>query len=301
MSRHDSQKTRITKLSDEGSKESRPTKPGDACIVVMYGPEIGRRVALGTAAFEIGRSSKTELFIDQESISRHHARITFDGAGYVITDLGSTNGTLVNDSPVGARHEAKLRDGDQIQIGRSILKFMTCENIEVHYHEEIYRLMTIDGLTQIFNRRYFDEALEREFNRAKRYTRELSLIALDIDHFKRINDSLGHLAGDNLLRQLVAALKPKLRREDLFARTGGEEFAVLLPEISLDVARGVAEKLRRFAESAQLRYEQNVIPCTVSLGVSAVVASDETGGALYKRADQNLYAAKQGGRNRVAG
>ena len=301
MSRYDSQKTRITKLGDETSKESRPTKPGDACIVVIYGPEIGRRVALGMAAFEIGRSSKTELFIDQESISRHHARITFDGEGYLITDLGSTNGTFVNDAPVTARHESKLRDGDQIQIGRSILKFMTGENIEAHYHEEIYRLMTIDGLTQIFNRRYFDEALEREFNRAKRYARDLSLIALDIDHFKRINDSLGHLAGDNLLRQLVAALRPKLRREDLFARTGGEEFAVLLPEISLDVARGVAEKLRRFAESAELRYEQKPIPCTVSLGVSTVVASDESGGALYKRADEKLYAAKAGGRNRVAG
>jgi diguanylate cyclase (GGDEF)-like protein len=301
VSRHDSQKTRITKLIDEDPKDSRPKNPGDACIVVIYGPEIGRRVALGTSAFEIGRSSKTELFIDQESISRHHARITFDGAGFLITDLGSTNGTFVNDAPVSARREAKLQDGDQIQIGRSILKFMTGENIEVHYHEEIYRLMTIDGLTQIYNRRYFDEALEREFNRAKRYARDLSLIALDIDHFKRINDTWGHLAGDNLLRQLVAVLRPKLRREDIFARTGGEEFAVLLPEISLEGALGVAEKLRQFAESAPLRYEQTAIPCTVSLGVSAVIAADVSGAALYKRGDEMLYAAKEGGRNRVAG
>ena len=301
MTRYDSQKTRITKLTDAGPKEPRAQKSGDACVVVIYGPEIGRRVALGTAAFEIGRSSKTELFIDQESISRHHARITFDGAGYLITDLGSTNGTFVNDAPVKAQREEKLRDGDQIQIGRSILKFMTGENIEVHYHEEIYRLMTIDGLTQIFNRRYFDEALDREFNRSKRYGRDLTLIALDIDHFKGINDTWGHLAGDNLLRQLVTALRPKLRREDIFARTGGEEFSVLLPEISLDVARRVAEKLRRIAEGAELRYEQNVIPCTVSLGIATVLASDETGEAIYKRADEQLYVAKQGGRNRVAG
>lgn len=296
-SRHDSQKTRVTKLI-EGSKEQRPSKPGDACIVVIYGPEIGRRITLGTAPFEIGRSSKNDLFIDQESISRHHARITYDGAGsYLVTDLNSTNGSFVNDQPV---KEQRLKDGDQIQIGRSILKFMTGENIEVHYHEEIYRLMTIDGLTQIFNRRYFDEALEREFNRSKRYARELSLVLFDIDHFKKTNDTHGHLAGDSLLRQLVAALRPKLRREDIFARTGGEEFGVLLPEIGLDGALITADKLRRIAETAPLKFEQTAIPCTISLGVAMLVESDATGEALYKRTDEKLYEAKQRGRNRVA-
>jgi diguanylate cyclase (GGDEF)-like protein len=297
VSRHDSQKTRVT-ITTIGGDDTRPSRPGEACIVVIYGPEIGRRVPLSTAAFEIGRSSKCDLFIDQESISRHHARITFDGSGYTIADLNSTNGTFVNDGQV---KETRLRDGDQIQIGRSILKFMTGENIEVHYHEEIYRLMTIDGLTQIFNRRYFDEALEREFNRSRRYRRDLSLILFDIDHFKRINDTWGHLAGDNLLRQLVTALRPKVRREDIFARTGGEEFGVLLPEINADGARTTAEKIRKIAEVSPLRYEQHVIPVTVSLGVAQLTESDGSGEVLYKRADTNLYAAKQGGRNRVIG
>ncbi len=296
-SRHDSQKTRVTKLIDGGSKEGRASKPGEACVVVIYGPEIGRRITLGTAPFEIGRSSKNDLFIDQESISRHHARITFDGVGsYLVTDLNSTNGTFVNDTPV---KEQSLRDGDQVQIGRSILKFMTGENIEVHYHEEIYRLMTIDGLTQIFNRRYFDEALEREFNRSKRYARALSLVLFDIDHFKKTNDTWGHLAGDSLLRQLVAALRLKLRREDIFARTGGEEFGVLLPEIGFDGAMITAEKLRKIAEITPLKFEQNAIPCTISLGVALLIDEDLTGEALYKRADEKLYAAKQSGRNRV--
>jgi len=298
MGVRDSERTRVTKIHDGLSSAPRDARPGEACIIVIYGPELGKRVQLGTAPFEIGRSSKNDLFLDQESISRHHARITFDGTQYWVADNNSTNGTYVNDEPV---REQRLRDGDQVRIGRSILKFMTGENIEVHYHEEIYRLMTVDGLTQVFNRRYFNEALEREFNRSKRYDRALSLIAFDIDHFKRVNDTHGHLAGDNLLRQIATAVKPRLRREDIFARTGGEEFGILLPEIAVDGARITAEKVRRIVESTPLRYEQQVIPVTVSLGVSQMVAEDATPEELYKRADERLYEAKQGGRNRVVG
>jgi diguanylate cyclase (GGDEF)-like protein len=295
----DSERTRVTRIQ-QGPGSGGPGGPraGDACVIVIYGPELGKRVQLGTAPFEIGRSSKNDLFLDQESISRHHARITFDGTQYWVQDLKSTNGTFVNDAPV---KEQRLRDGDQIRIGRSILKFMTGENIEVHYHEEIYRLMTVDGLTQVFNRRYFNEALEREFNRSKRYGRGLSLIAFDIDHFKRVNDTHGHLAGDNLLRSISSAVKPRLRREDIFARTGGEEFGILLPEIGLDGARITAEKVRRLVEAAPLRFEEQVIVCTVSLGVALIDDSDALPEDLYKRADERLYEAKQGGRNRVVG
>jgi len=197
--------------------------------------------------------------------------------------------------------EQRLRDGDQVRIGRAILKFMTGENIEVHYHEEIYRLMTVDGLTQVFNRRYFNEALEREVNRSQRYERALSLIVFDIDHFKRVNDTHGHLAGDNLLRQIATAVKPKLRREDIFARTGGEEFGILLPEITLDGARVTAEKVRRIVEQTPLKVDQQLVPVTISLGCAQLGAGDQTADDLYKRADERLYEAKQGGRNRVAG
>lgn len=253
---------------------------------------------LGAVPFEIGRSSKNDLFLDQESVSRHHARITFDGTEHLVQDLNSTNGTYVND--VAVRQQG-LSDGDQVRVGRSILKFMTGENVEVHYHEEIYRLMTIDALTQVFNRRYFNEALEREFNRSRRYARSLSLIGFDIDHFKRVNDTYGHLTGDNLLRQIATAVKRKLRREDVFARTGGEEFGVLLPEVGLDGARATAEKVRRIVETTPLKYEQELVACSVSLGVATVGKEDATGEDLYKRADERLYEAKQAGRNRVAG
>jgi diguanylate cyclase (GGDEF)-like protein len=294
VGQYDSERTRVTQISREG--RDGPARPGEACIIVIYGPELGKRLQLGSAPFTIGRSSKNDLFIDQESVSRNHARISFDGTQYWVADLKSTNGTFVNDEPV---REQRLRDGDQVRVGRSILKFMTGENVEVHYHEEIYRLMTVDGLTQVYNRRYFNEALEREFNRSKRYDRALALILFDIDHFKRVNDTYGHLAGDNLLRQIGIAVKPRLRREDIFARTGGEEFGVLLPEIGRDGALITAEKIRKIVEATPLRHEQSVVPCTVSLGVGQLEPADTVPDDLYKRTDERLYDAKQSGRNRV--
>lgn len=282
-----------------------PRRRGEACLVVIYGPELGRRIPLTQGNFEIGRSSRSDLSIDQESISRHHARISVLGDGaHTIVDLGSTNGTYVNDRAVA---EHKLGDGDQIKIGRSILKFMTGENIETSYHEEIYRLVTVDGLTQLFNKRYFTEALDRELNRARRYRRELSLFLFDVDHFKRINDKYGHVAGDFLLKQLAQEVKTKLRREDLCARVGGEEFGVLLPEVGLEGARITAEKVRRVVEGATFSFDQHAIPCTVSIGIAtlgpvedgaAEAASDGTN--LYAAADAALYRAKEAGRNRVA-
>jgi diguanylate cyclase (GGDEF)-like protein len=269
-----------------------------ACLVVIYGPELGKRAALGHGTFEIGRSSRSDLPIDQESISRHHARITFDGQRHLIEDLGSTNGTFVNDQ---SSKRSILRDGDQIKLGRSILKYMSGDNIEANYHEEIYRLMTMDALTQTHNRRYFNEALEREFQRSLRYRRSLSLIIFDIDHFKQINDTYGHVAGDSVLRQLAFVVKPRLRSQDVLARVGGEEFAVLLPEVEPAGARVAAEKVRKLVESARFVVDGKEFSCTVSVGVAAFTQAMAAPGLLYEAADKNLYEAKRGGRNCVVG
>jgi diguanylate cyclase (GGDEF)-like protein len=292
----DSERTQVTRVTQLANVLPAPT--GGASVIVIYGPELGKRLQLGTAPFEIGRSARCDLPIDQESVSRHHARITFDGKDYWIQDLGSTNGTFVGDVAV---QKQKLCDGEQVRIGRSILKFMTGENVEVQYHEEIYRLMTVDGLTQIYNRRYFNEALEREMNRSQRYQRNLSLIMFDIDFFKRVNDTFGHLAGDHLLRHIASIVKPRLRRDDILARTGGEEFAVILPEIAIEGARTTAEKIRRIVETSQLVYERQTMRCTVSLGVAGLRADLATPEDFYKAADALMYQAKQAGRNQVVG
>jgi diguanylate cyclase (GGDEF)-like protein len=269
-----------------------------ACLVVIYGPELGKRSSLGGDPFEVGRSNKCELSIDQESISRHHARFTYDGERHSVEDLGSTNGTFVNDQPV---KKSSLRDGDQVKVGRSILKYMHGDNVEANYHEEIYRLMTTDALTQTYNRRYFNEALDREFTRSMRYKRALSLLIFDIDWFKKINDTYGHVAGDSVLRQLAVVVKPRLRQQDVLARVGGEEFAVLLPEVDIVGARVAAEKVRRLVEAARFSIDTREFSCTVSVGIAEWKADMPAPIALYDAADKHLYEAKQGGRNRVAG
>jgi diguanylate cyclase (GGDEF)-like protein len=270
----------------------------EACLVVIYGLDLGKKHNLDRPSLIVGRSSKADIQIDQESVSRNHCKIINTGKTIMLRDLGSTNGTYVNDELID---EYVLRDGDLIKIGRSIFKFLSGNNIENAYHEEIYRLTTVDGLTQVFNKRYFLETLEREIGRAQRYRRELSLIIFDIDHFKKINDTYGHLAGDHVLKHLALVIKSRIRREDILSRYGGEEFAIILPEIDRDNAVQFAEKIRRLIEKAVFRFEDTEIPVTISIGVAAYGEGLEDVTEFIKVADERLYDAKVQGRNRVLG
>jgi diguanylate cyclase len=276
-----------------------PSEAGtQACLVIIYGGELGRRIQLTAEPIELGRAQNIAVPLEDDAASRKHARIRLHGDTYVVTDLGSTNGTYVNDVIV---HERPLVDGDQIKIGRTIFKFIQGSDIELLYHEQFYRVMTYDGLTQVCNRRTFDATLEREMSRSRRYGRVLSLVVFDIDHFKRINDVHGHVAGDAVLRQVAGVVAANVRRDDTVARTGGEEFAILLPEIGYQNAAGVAEKLRAAVEATPCRFEDNVFPVTASFGVASFHGESHVGAAdLYRFADERLYAAKRSGRNRVA-
>ncbi|MEO6951981.1 MAG: GGDEF domain-containing protein [Polyangia bacterium] len=285
-------KTVVTVVSKVSEKP-----PGkDACLVVIYGLELGRKYGLEAATATLGRSSKADVQVDQESVSRNHAKIINTGKSHILRDLGSTNGTYVNDQQVD---EYVLRDGDFVKVGRTIFKFLSGGNIENAYHEEIYRLTTVDGLTQIHNRRYFMEQIDREVSRSRRYHRELSVILFDIDRFKSINDTYGHLAGDYVLTQLATVVKGKIRREDLFARYGGEEFAIVLPEIDGPGAVAFAEKIRRVIEKAPFRFEDAQIQVTVSIGIASLSQDEGDSTELIKRSDDKLYEAKESGRNCV--
>ncbi len=270
----------------------------EACLVVIYGLDLGKKFNLDRPSLIIGRSSKADIQIDQEAVSRNHCKIINTGKTIMLRDLGSTNGTYINDELVD---EYVLRDGDFIKIGRCIFKFLSGSNIENAYHEEIYRLTTIDGLTQVYNKRYFVETLEREIGRAQRYRRDLSLIMFDIDHFKKVNDTFGHLAGDYVLKQLAAVIKSRIRREDILSRYGGEEFAIILPEIDNYNASQFAEKIRRLTEKAVFRFEDTEIPVTISIGVASLAADITDPVEFVKLADQKLYEAKNNGRNCVVG
>jgi diguanylate cyclase (GGDEF)-like protein len=268
----------------------------EACLVVIYGHELGKKYRFAQNSIIIGRSSKSDIHIDEESVSRSHCRLERKASETTIRDLGSTNGTYVNDKQAD---NIVLRDGDLIKVGRTIFKFLSGGNVENAYHEEIYRLMTIDGLTQVFNKRYFMESLERELSRSRRYRRELSLIMFDIDHFKKINDSYGHLAGDAVLKQLCQVVHSKIRREDLLCRYGGEEFAILLPEIDIQNAEVTAEKIRSLVEQTPFTFEQTNIPVTISLGVCCAETESIDVDSFIKLADSKLYEAKKSGRNQV--
>jgi two-component system cell cycle response regulator len=283
--------TVISRISDRPAGK-------EACLVVIYGLDLGRKYNVDRPSIVVGRSSKADIQIDQESVSRNHCKLINTGKSIMLRDLGSTNGTYVNDELVD---EYVLRDGDFIKIGRCIFKFLTGDNIENAYHEEIYRLTTIDGLTQIYNKRYFVETLEREIGRAHRYRRDLSLIIFDIDDFKRINDTHGHLAGDHVLKQLAAAIRGRIRREDILSRYGGEEFAIILPELGHYNAMQFAEKIRSLVETAGFRFEDAEIPVTISIGVASLQQDLQEPQEFIRLADERLYAAKSAGKNRVVG
>ncbi len=283
--------------------------PQSACLVVIYGDLIGRRVELDQAPIVIGRSVKSDLQLDEESVSRQHVRIepvdgaasgedTSDGVRWRIVDLDSTNGTYVNDQAVSG---TLLRHGDQIQVGRSILRFLADNSVERAYHEELYKLLSLDALTQLRNRRAFDESAADEIVRARRFERPLALCLMDIDRFKSINDRYGHLAGDAILRQFGALLRGNVRKNDIPGRLGGEEFGVLLPEVNRAGALVVAEKLRRLVEAHRFEFDRTVVPVTVSIGVGELAPDETEPVALVGRVDANLYRAKNEGRNRVAG
>jgi diguanylate cyclase (GGDEF)-like protein len=258
---------------------------------------MGRRVRVATEPVIIGRAPKCEIPIDQESVSRNHCRIRFEAGEFLVRDLGSTNGTYVNDDLV--HEEGRLRHGDQLKVGRTILKFIVGDDVEVQYHEEIYRLMTTDGLTQLHNKRYFDEMLDREVARAKRYKRSFSLLVFDIDRFKDINDRFGHLAGDAILRQLGAVLSGRLRVNDVLARVGGEEFALITPEVGVDGAKELAGKINRLIGDTRFEFEGARVGVTVSVGVAEWQDQYDDPSELLKAADDKLYEAKRNGRNQV--
>jgi diguanylate cyclase (GGDEF)-like protein len=163
--------------------------------------------------------------------------------------------------------------------------------------------MTVDDLTQAFNRQYFLASLNREISRSLRYHRVFSLVIGDIDNFKTINDTHGHLAGDYVLKEFVAFVTERIRRNDMLCRYGGDEFAIILPETNRDQALYFCEKIRALVAEHTFRYKNILLPVTISLGVKHFEPSDTSKGVrqLIAEADKHLYDAKQAGRNRVCG
>jgi two-component system, cell cycle response regulator len=272
-----------------------------ACLVHIYpsGSALGQRYTLGDTPLVLGRDDNCDIRINDDSVSRRHACIQPMPQGYGVLDLQSTNGTFVNDTRVTLH---PLKDGDYLRIGTGIYRFLAGGNVEADYHEEIYRLTIVDGLTEVHNKRYFLEFLSRQLSCSTRYRRPLALAMIDIDHFKSINDELGHLCGDYTLREMAGRVRKVVRKEDLFARYGGEEFALVMPETVRGDGMQVAEQLRKLVERHPFQYAGNQYKVTISLGVTATTGEDWLAPSeMIRMADEKLYQAKRQGRNRVIG
>lgn len=276
-----------------------------ACLVLYSGSVPGRRYDLNDGTWTLGRSPDCTLpLMESPSISRHHAELQVQGDTVRLRDLGSVNGTQVNGQRV--QEGVTLKDGDMLCLGDLLLKYFQRGSIDALLHDQIYRIATVDAGTEVFTKRYVLDALEREIRQAGRSGRALSVLCLDLDHFKSVNDRWGHDAGDQVLREAAAAMHGSVRAGDIVGRIGGEEFLVVLPGATHAEALALGERVRaavaarrttlRAADGSSVLHGQ-----TVSIGVATLAEGMVGARDLLAAGDAKLYAAKQGGRDCVVG
>jgi two-component system cell cycle response regulator len=288
---------------EEGEDLSESVSRGprsEAVLTVLRGANPGALYTVIAAESVVGRSADVEVPIPDDSLSRRHARIRRAGTRYTLEDLGSTNGTFVDGTRVTAPH--LLEDGCRIFLGtRTVLHFRLHDAVELEAARLTHALTVRDPLTGLYNRRHLQERLWAEVAFARRHGTPLSLLLVDVDHFKQINDGHGHAAGDAVLRALAKDLTTLTREEDVLARYGGEEFALVARGIDKKATLLLAERIRSSVEAQRLPIEGGNLSCTVSIGVAYCDSGEEVSAQqMFEAADRALYACKDGGRNRVS-
>src|SRR3954468_9242282 len=294
-------------LTFKDTTETKPAVPPEsdreqkrnlAYLVVLAGVSAGEMFKLQADKTVVGRGPTVGVRLHDEGVSGEHCQFMREGVKIIVVDLGSTNGTFVNGIKVDRK---ELSDGDKIMVGSTtILKFTYHDYLDEVFQRQMYESALRDGLTKVFNKKYFTDYLEKEFAFAARHKGPLALIFLDIDHFKKINDTYGHPAGDQVLADLSQLMSSLLRTEDVLARFGGEEFTILCRGSDLSGAKIVAERVRKAVEERKFSFGGKDIPVTVSLGVVAIPESGITEhNAFLAAADKALYEAKRSGRNRL--
>jgi two-component system cell cycle response regulator len=295
MPAEDDEKTRVT-----GLDEMQILPAGDDCLVVIHTAvqaELGRRYVLSEALTTIGRGSSNQIVVGSDAVSRQHARLERRGTDFLVSDLNSTNGTFINNERQRTRN-SRLNRGDQLRVGDTVFKYLSGSDIEAQYHAVIGHMAVSDGLTNLANRKHLDTLLAEEIQRAHRHNRELSVLMIDIDHFKAINDVHGHLAGDRVIAGLGHMLRQRLRSDDKLGRYGGEEFCAILPETTLESAATIAETLRAMVATHPFPVDAKRLAVTISIGAASLKAQMQSSD-LYRAADEMLYRAKNLGRNQI--
>ncbi len=278
---------------------------GTACLVQYSGSKVGRRYPLTDPLMVVGRLPTVQIAINDLSVSRQHARFVLIGDHVMVEDIGSSNGTFLNDVRLTGRSE--LADGDIVRFGTVLFRFFARDNVDGILHDRMYRMATIDAGTDVFNKQYLLDTLDTEFRFSRTYDRALSIIYYDLDHFKPVNDTYGHNAGDHILRESAGLVKSAVRKDDVLGRFGGEEFVIILPNTGGQMAAELAERIRQAHEGHQFLLEhgddgaRTTVPHrqTISMGVAALEPAMGSAKDLLEAADRKVYASKSGGRNRV--
>ncbi len=270
-----------------------------ACLIVMQGPNKGTKYLMDQPEITIGRTAASIICLPDQSISRTHAKMRIAGEKAFIEDLGSSNGTFVNKVKLAAQVETEIVTGDMLQFGEIILKYLPSGEVEAQFLTDITKQAHVDAMTEAFNKGYLKQYGEAEFKKISALGEAWSVIFIDLDHFKKVNDTYGHAAGDYVLKEFAAIIRSSLRSKDLFARYGGEEFVLLLGGTGQEVAVGIADRLRKRVETHSFEFEGKRIPVTSSAGVCEYKPGVKSFDELLKKADGALYQAKQTGRNRV--
>jgi diguanylate cyclase (GGDEF)-like protein len=284
------------------SAASPSAKPGPrnrAVMFVLAGPQQGAVFQLHGASVWIGRSSQVDVNLNDEAVSTRQTHVTRRADGFYVQDGGSRNGTFLNDERV--EQPRRLVDGDHLSVGDTILKFSMLDELEEHALTQLFELTIRDPLTRSYNRRYLTAHLRSELAFAARQGMPLSLLLIDIDHFKHVNDNYGHRIGDVVLQLVAASIQRMLRPYDVLCRYGGEEFVVVARDTSQRNAEILAQRIRHHIEAMHFDVGDASASVTVSVGVTALSPrfSGVDGGRLLQAVDEALYAAKAAGRNRV--
>jgi diguanylate cyclase (GGDEF)-like protein len=275
-------------------------------LTVVQGSDVdfGKTYNLETLPVRIGRDKSSAIRVNDYKVSKQHCEISLIKTGdleqIIIKDLNSTNGTFVNEQAIEQRI---LDGGDRITVGATILRFSYNDEIEEVYRSKLFSFAATDALTGLYNRRYILNELEAQSRIARRNDRVFSIAIFDIDNFKQINDTYGHPAGDDYLKNIAHIISHSLREQDISGRIGGEEFLIILPETDIDGAFHLADRIRRKIQALAINHDGNLIKTTISAGLSQFKAHASSTGAgmdtLFQMADKALYEAKNTGKNKV--
>lgn len=291
----------LKNLDELGKKSQTENMQRNACLLGIDGAVSGQIFDLPTGVTTFGRNPENTFTLTVDGISRKHFMIEItehdNETSATVKDLGSSNGTFVNDLKTPAK---QLQKNDKITAGVAAFRFIPKGDPDRLAYDKLALAANTDKLTECFNKAYFLESMELEIKKTQKMGSPLSLIIFDLDHFKKLNDTYGHHAGDYVLKEMSKVIRTNgVREGDIFARYGGEEFVILLPKTNLKQAFEIAERIRKLVENHPFSYEGKPLKVTTSIGVADYRPGVVNGTDLFKRADKSVYTSKAKGRNQT--